>query len=175
MCGRFALETDNMFLQRMGSLRGGLDLKPRYNIAPTQQIAAVRQGWAFMARWGLIPRWASDPRIGQRMFNARAETLFEKPSFREPARRRRCIVPMTGYYEWRAETDGKQPFFIRRADCQIAAAAAVWDEWRGKESCAVVTTDAAPAVASIHRRMPVLLEEEHWTLWLDESAEEPSI
>lgn len=180
MCGRFALESDAMFLQRLLDLQGGganldIDLKPRYNIAPSQPIAAVGSGRAFMARWGLIPSWASDARIGRRMFNARAETLFDKPSFRESARRRRCIVPMTGYYEWSETPGGKQPYFIRRADRQTAAAAGIWDEWQGKESCAVITTEANAAVQRLHHRMPVLLEEEHWALWLNDSTEEPSL
>ena len=172
MCGRIVQDAAEHDLRRLFDLQGGdFPAAPRYNIAPTQPVAAVRRAdgggrEGFTARWGLVPHWASDPRIGSRMFNARAETVAEKPAFRDPFRARRCLVPMRGFYEWRADAGGKQPYFICRADRQIMAAAGVWDAQEELESCAVITVEANAAVRPIHHRMPALIEQDDWSAWL---------
>ncbi|MDE0041840.1 MAG: SOS response-associated peptidase, partial [Candidatus Poribacteria bacterium] len=135
MCGRFTLATDPMnFIRFLLEYDMPDTFTPRYNIAPTQQVAVVpnystRRIEFF--RWGLIPAWAKDPKIGNRMINARAETLSEKPSFRNPYRRRRCLVLADGYYEWRKEPSSvKTPFYIRTTSKEPFAFAGLWEAWR---------------------------------------------
>jgi putative SOS response-associated peptidase YedK len=154
------------------------ELEPRYNIAPTQAVPAVRSGEegarAFaMLHWGLVPKWAKERAIGNRMINARAETLAEKPSFRDAYRKRRCLVLADGWYEWQVAPGGKQPWFIRAKDAQPIAFAGLWERWQDPvgnallESCAIVTTDAAASIRRIHDRMPVVLAPADWDRWLD--------
>jgi putative SOS response-associated peptidase YedK len=152
--------------------------EPRYNIAPTQQVAAVLNdgsGRVTRLRWGLIPSWAKDVSIGAKMINARSETAFEKPSFRNALRRRRCVVPVDGYYEWHRPTDGRpaMPYYIRFADDEPHAIAGLWERWNdpnsGQEiaSVAVLTTRANASLAEIHDRMPVFLSGADVARWLD--------
>ncbi|MCA9067573.1 MAG: SOS response-associated peptidase, partial [Planctomycetaceae bacterium] len=150
---------------------------PRYNIAPTQDIAVVRldQGHKHrelsLLRWGLIPSWAKDPKIGNRMINARAETLAEKPSFRVAFRKRRCLVLADGFFEWQKVEGAKRPHFIHRQDDAPFAFAGLWDHWQqdGKEiqSCTIITTTANSLMEPLHNRMPVILSEETFPIWLD--------
>ena len=154
------------------------DLPPRYNIAPTQQILAVRQSTgkevreAVFLRWGLIPRWAKDPSIGNRMINARAETLAEKPAFRSAFRSRRCLVPSNGFYEWKKEEKRKQPYYIRPRGRSSFAFAGLWERWQGPEgslveSCTLITTEANELISKLHDRMPAILSPSEYALWLD--------
>lgn len=179
MCGRFTLAVEIRELEEAFEVASTIALPPRYNIAPTQPVAAVRLGFAgrelVELRWGLVPRWASDPKIGNRLINARAETVAEKPAFRDAFRRRRCVVPATGFYEWRAEGKRRRPWLFRRRDRRLFAIAGLWERWRGPagelETCTLVTREAAPPIAAIHERMPVLLTPEQVGPWLDPAAD----
>jgi len=154
--------------------------EPRYNISPTQPVAAIRwdpeQGSTLdMLRWGLIPHWAKDASIGNRMINARAETVTERPAFRVAFSRRRCLVLASGFYEWGQTPTGKWPFFIGPRDGQTMAFAGLWERWQPApdqvvESCVIITTAASPFLAPIHERMPVILPPDSQTLWLRSSA-----
>lgn len=178
MCGRFALYvTLEELTDYFGLSESPTQLAPRYNIAPTQPVGLVRvnaqsqqREWA-LALWGLIPSWSKDPTIGARMINARAETVDEKPAFRAAFKRRRCIIPASGFYEWKKMNGGKQPYFITSADGEPLGLAGLWESWSGPngealESCTILTTDANEAVALLHDRMPVILNPEDYDEWL---------
>lgn len=182
MCGRFTLKCPAAAL---GDWFGGappLDLPPRYNIAPTQMVAIVRvepatdeRQWQ-MVRWGLIPAWAKDASIGNRLINARAETVADKPAFRAAFRRRRCLVPADGYFEWQKTSRGKQPYYIRLSDERPFAMAGLWEVWEDSgtglrlESCTVITTEANDLTRPIHDRMPVILPTDAYGTWLAPEA-----
>jgi putative SOS response-associated peptidase YedK len=154
---------------------------PRYNIAPTQSVPILRTGddnartWA-EARWGLIPSWAKDQRMGARMINARAETVASKPVFRSALTRRRCLVPTTGFFEWRRTGSRKQPYFICFVDRRPFAFAGLWELWKSDrsqwiESFTIITTEPNEVVRPLHDRMPVIVAPEDYTEWID--AERP--
>jgi putative SOS response-associated peptidase YedK len=177
MCGRFTLSPPVSALQRaLPGLALPADYRPRYNIAPTQPVLAARRlddvtsvGWL---RWGLVPPWARDPSIGNRMINARAETVREKPAFRSAYRKRRCVVMADGFYEWMRAGGGKVPMRIRLADGRPFGLAGLWERWiphggEPMESCTLVTTAANATVAGIHDRMPVILDSAARERWLD--------
>ncbi len=176
MCGRFAFYSPAEATARLFGASGSLDMKPRYNIAPTQDIAAIRpqdDGRELVAlRWGLVPFWAKDPSIGNRMINARAETVAEKPAFRAAYRRRRCLVPADGFYEWKKERQGKTPWLISRDDGEPFAFAGLWERWTSKEtgedieSATLITTAANDFMADLHDRMPVILDPDTADRWL---------
>lgn len=179
MCGRFALKTPAMNISNLMHFDNVPTFERRYNIAPSQQILVVRQTAGrrvgVMMHWGLIPSWADDPEIGNRMINARAETLTQRPAFRNLLSKRRCLVPADGFYEWQKRTKSKQPFFIRRMDGQPMAFAGLWDSWGAPdgstiESCTIITVEAAPPVSDIHNRMPAILSQAQFDAWLSESA-----
>lgn len=183
MCGRFTLTTPEQDLLVQFNLPEIPDLKPRYNIAPTQPVAAVRVPKAgakrelVMLHWGLIPFWAKDPSLGARMINARSETVAEKPAFRAAFRRRRCLVPADGFYEWQKQNGAKQPFFIRLRDSRPFAFAGLWEHWGDKEgqvleSCTVLTTQPNELIRPLHNRMPVILHPHSYALWLDPEAQD---
>lgn len=184
MCGRFVLTTPAQALAaHFDAWDGGLVLTARYNIAPTQNVAAVRfeQGKRrlVMLRWGLVPGWAKDPAIGNRMINARAETAAEKPSFRAALARRRCLVPASGFFEWKREGTRKQPWYFFAPGNEPLAIAALWERWQGPqgsaiESCALLTTAANALLSPVHDRMPLLLSPRHYAHWLDPETEKPS-
>jgi putative SOS response-associated peptidase YedK len=179
MCGRFAFYSPHESVVRIFGLDADApDVEPHYNIAPTQYVAAVLGDEAGRRRlamlyWGLVPWWARDKSIGARMINARAETLQEKPAFREAYRERRCLVLADGYYEWQQRPDGKQPHFIQRRDGEPFAMAGLWERWRPDRdaeplySCTIVTTYPAAAIASLHDRMPAILSPSDHAAWLD--------
>lgn len=186
MCGRYTLTVLPQQLAEEFELEDLEPLQPRYNIAPTQEAPVVRfaedcgKRALDLFKWGLIPRWAKDPAIGSRMINARAETAAEKASFRVALRRQRCLVPCTGFYEWKAmdEATGrgkkprKQPYYIRRCDERVFALAGLWDCWRSPEgeeigSYTILTTEPNELMRGLHNRMPVILPREGYALWLD--------
>ncbi len=179
MCGRFTLATDPMnFIRFLLEYDTSDAFTPRYNIAPTQPVAVVPNNGTERIeffRWGLIPPWAKDPKIGNRMINARAETLSEKPSFRNAYRRRRCLVLADGYYEWRKEPGGgaKTPFYIRMASEKPFAFAGLWEAWRPQGeaepvlSCSIITCPANEMLRPIHHRMPAILDQDAYDLWLN--------
>ena len=125
-----------------------------------------------MLRWGLIPSWAKEPAIGSRLINARSETIAEKPSFRSAFKNRRCLIPATGFYEWKRQDRIKQPFYIRMRDTHPFAFAGLWEHWEGGEkevinSCTILTTDPNDLMRDIHNRMPVILSPDNYDMWLD--------
>ncbi|MEM7482611.1 MAG: SOS response-associated peptidase [Acidobacteriota bacterium] len=183
MCGRYTQTAPGETLADLFELPAIPELAPRFNIAPTQQAPVVRVLEARGARqlddlrWGLVPFWADDLKMGSRMINARSETAAEKPSFRNSLKRRRCLVAADGYYEWKKEGSVKQPYRIVRDDRQPFAFAGLWERWTGEDgpvdTFAILTTDAAPEIAALHHRMPVILEREEYGLWLDPAMTDP--
>jgi len=182
MCGRYSITTPVEAMRALFRFVGPPpNLAPRYNAAPTQALPVVRRDGAdderslAMLHWGLIPSWARDEKIASRLINARAETLADKPSFRSAFAKRRCLVPADGFYEWRNEKGRKQPYRIRRPDGSVFAFAGLWESWSGKpdpvETFTIVTTEAAPSIAAIHPRMPVILPEAAYRIWLDPTAD----
>lgn len=192
MCGRFTLATPAAEWAALFRLDAVPDVEPRYNIAPTQDVEVVRtppglrehpglgQEPAGAAvpreiarmRWGLVPHWAREPGSGQPLINARAETVAEKPSFRDSYRERRCLIVADGFYEWQAAGGRKQPYWIGLADGRPFGFAGLWDRWSAPEggtleSCVILTTDANETLRSLHDRMPVILDPANHDLWLD--------
>jgi len=178
MCGRFTLFEADTVLSREFGVSDIPPGSPRYNISPSQPVAAVRVPPAgrgrelVLLRWGLIPSWSKDPAIGNRLINARAETVREKPSFRNAFRRHRCLIPASGFYEWQRQERGKQPFFIRMRDARPFAFAGLWDRWESPdkgviETCTILTTAANAVLVPIHDRMPVILPPAEYARWLD--------
>ncbi len=157
------------------------ELSPRYNIAPTQPVLAVRQDGSGprsgdLLRWGLIPPWSPDPRMGAKMFNARSETVTDKPAFREAFAGRRCLIPVDGFYEWRKQGAQRQPFYFSARDHRLLALAGLWERWEypgGEviESCSILTTAANKLMRRFHHRMPVILAADQHERWL---ATEPA-
>lgn len=181
MCGRFTLTTDLEDLaDRFSFQAANLSFTPRYNIAPSQPLLAVIGGEerrAGLLRWGLIPSWAKDSSIGDRMINARAETVAEKPSFRRALQKRRCLVLADGFYEWKKEGKKKTPMYIRLKSHEPFGFAGLWETWKSSEgdpihSCTIITTTPNALMEPIHNRMPVLLTCDAEALWLDRSLEE---
>lgn len=178
MCARYTLSTPPTTLADLFDAELLIDVGPRFNIAPTQDIAGVRltpEGTRemVMMRWGLIPSWAHDPAIGNKHLNARSETVGEKPSFREPIRYRRCLIPADGFFEWKTLENGKkQPYLIRNKNRQLLTFAGIWDRWlapSGKfvDSCAILTVPANPLLQPLHERMPLILQPADHLQWLD--------
>lgn len=191
MCGRFTLAVDPADLMETlpgFALPAERELSPRYNIAPTQEIAVVpntgRNQIEFF-RWGLVPSWAKDPKIGNRMINARSETLAEKPSFRAAFRRRRCLILADGFFEWRKETaKAKTPLYVHLKSGKPFAFAGLWEVWspQGKTSlseapllsCTIITTTPNSLLEPIHNRMPVILDPDSYDFWLDPREQSPN-
>ena len=181
MCGRYTLRTPVDSLAEQFEIEEyPSSLNTSYNIAPTQEVAAVveedEKRKLEMLRWGLIPSWADDPAIGNKMINARAETVSEKPSFRKAFKERRCLILADGFYEWQKTNNGKQPYYIRMGDGSPFAFAGLWESWGKYEeeirSCTILTTDANDLVGEVHHRMPVILPPENYDLWLDPDMRE---
>jgi len=176
MCGRYFLNSPMEAIAVQFQCEAQAGFAPRYNLAPTAVVPVVLATPAVrvitLHRWGLVPSWSKDPALGARLANARAETAADKPSFRAPFRRGRCIIPADGFYEWQARTGGpKQPFCIRAADGSILAFAGLRDTWEGSdgalETFAILTTSANGLMAPIHDRMPVILAPADYAAWLD--------
>jgi len=181
MCGRFVQSSSGQTLAERFGVAEAPALRPRYNIAPTQLAAAVREiegrRRIDLLRFGLVPGWAEDLRVGSRMINARAERIATAPAFRAAFRRRRCIVPADGFYEWQPRGKTKQPWLVRAADGAPLALAAVWErfepaEGEPVESFALVTTEANDALRPIHDRMPVALAPDEVDAWLDPAQQD---
>lgn len=177
MCGRYAATLPPEQMAELFKLLNQIDLVPRYNIAPTQPVAAIweetgrREG--HFARWGLVPRWVKDPREFPLMINARAETMAEKPAFRDALKHGRCIIPASGYYEWHTGPDKKkQPYYITLDDDQPMALAGLYATWVGPEgeeidTVATITVPANPQLSVVHDRMPAILRGDEIDAWLD--------
>jgi putative SOS response-associated peptidase YedK len=183
MCGRFTLSTPAQTLQKLFDLPEVPELSPRYNIAPSEMLATVRlpegkpSRELALLRWGLIPPWAEDPDVGNRMINARAETVATSPAFRGAFRRRRCLVPADGFYEWQRQGRHKQPYYLHMRDGSPFAFAGLWEHWKGPEgkvieSCTLITTEPSDLVRPVHNRMPVILAPDDYALWLDPGVQD---
>lgn len=179
MCGRFALfATSAELAEHFGLTEAVAEaLPPHYNITPGQAVAVVRERDGVrrldLLKWGLVPFWAKDASIGQRLINARLDSVHSKPAFREAFTRRRCLIAASGFYEWGEAVQGRRrPFFVRGRGEPLLAFAGLWERWRSPdgrtlETCVIVTTDANPTLAPIHERMPVLVAREDQARWLD--------
>jgi putative SOS response-associated peptidase YedK len=185
MCGRFALalplETVTEAFDVQLSTPLPMALEPRYNIAPTQPVLAVRlapdsgERELALLQWGLIPSWAKDPKMGSRLINARSETAAEKPAFRAAFKRRRCLIPASGFYEWQQMNGNgkrKQPMYVQAANGRPLGLAGLWEVWQSGdgsvvESCTILTTAANELMAPIHDRMPVIIDPVDYEAWLD--------
>lgn len=184
MCGRFALtRSSGEVAARFGVQQVLFHFSPRYNIAPSQPVATVMleggERLLTACKWGLVPFWAKDASIGNRLINARAETLTEKPAFKYALARRRCLVPADGFYEWRTEGNRRQPVYIRRRDGGLFAFAGLWEEWQSPDgsplrTCTIITTQPNSLIAPIHHRMAVILSPDSEETWLDPSVRDPS-
>jgi putative SOS response-associated peptidase YedK len=176
MCGRFAQRTPAKTLARVFQVDEMPEIESRYNIAPTQDILSIRRTEdgreAAMLKWGLVPSWAKDVSIGAKLINARSETVTEKPSFREAFKKRRCIIPADGFYEWQRTGGKKQPYFFRMQDEHPFGFAGLWEKWKAidgqvLETCTILTTEANEVLQPVHDRMPVILHPDDYELWLD--------
>jgi len=185
MCGRFSLISSEELIKRIFRLNHA-PVQPRFNIAPTQDAAVVRiavnsnERELAQLRWGLIPPWSKDASIGVCMINAKSETVFEKPAFRQAARSRRCLIPADGFYEWKQSGGAKQAHYIYLKDKQPFAMAGLWEKWQSPDgaevqSCTVLTTDANDLVGPIHHRMPVILPIDQHDAWLDPAMQRQEI
>ena len=197
MCGRFSQQRPASELAEIFAAEPLADEPgPRFNIAPTDEALVVVQRDERRAttayRWGLIPHWADAAKVGSRMFNARAESLTASPAFRDALRRKRCLVPVDGFYEWRRDGIGsgpvaggrggtrRQPFAIARADCRPLVLAGLWSGWRDPSAdrvvrtFTIVTTRPNDQMADLHDRMPVVLPDDAWTTWLDPALDDPA-
>jgi putative SOS response-associated peptidase YedK len=178
MCGRYRLSRRKQMIEEYFETENEVDWEPRYNIAPSQPVGIIRQDPSkperhfSLARWGLIPSWATDAAIGFKTINARAETVAEKPAFRDAFVSRRCLFPADGFFEWRRSGKEKQPFHFGMQDDSLFAFAGLWDRWRDPsgtviESCSILTTTPNSLLAEVHDRMPVILRRDNYNLWLD--------
>jgi putative SOS response-associated peptidase YedK len=189
MCGRFSLNQTGEALAEAFQLQAVPPVFPRYNIAPSQPLAAIVATPAVpiphvdFLLWGLIPSWAKDPTIGQRLINARAEIVADKPSFRAAFRRRRCLILADGFYEWQAQAKQKtkQPHYIFLKDHQPFAFAGLWEHWSDPvsggelETCTILTTAPNELMEPIHSRMPVILSPDDYEPWLDPGYDQPQV
>lgn len=185
MCGRYTLRTSPHELQEIFATLNSVEWSPRYNIAPTQTVVAVRQQEEGKGRelermrWGLIPSWAKDAKIGNSLINARADGVATKASFRSAFKKRRCLIPVDGFYEWQAVPGqkAKQPYLISVKDVPVFAFAGLWEYWTDPEgkpvvSSTIITTDANEAMAPVHNRMPVILDPSDYDAWLDRTQQD---
>lgn len=183
MCGRYSLHSNPHVVALQFGLVHPPQFAARYNIAPGTPVLAVRgepnqSRTGLMLHWGLIPSWAKDPSIGHRLINARAEHLAEKPSFRNAFRRRRCIVPADGFYEWSVANGRKQPYYVRPREPTMFGIAGLYEYWNGPQgligTCTVITTAANDLMRPLHERMPAILQVADYAHWLDPDHPEPS-
>ena len=180
MCGRYTLNSSGDELALLFDLPEIPEVPQRYNLAPTQEAAVVRverpgapRQLGFL-KWGLVPYWAKEASIGNRMINARSESVAEKPAYKHSFRKQRCLIPTSGFYEWKKEGKAKQPYLIRRKDARPFAFAGLWARWMepGKgplDTFTILTTEANETIRPLHDRMPVIVGQEDFDLWLDPS------
>lgn len=176
MCGRFALKSPPAELVTRFGLDECADFSPRFNIPPGTDIPVIRQSpegkrVLHLLRWGLVPHWSKDPGIGTKLNNARGESVAEKPSFRDAFKRRRCLIPANGYFEWKTEGKIKQPYYISLKSGEPMAMGGLWESWKAPDgsilrTVCVVTTSPNTVMEPIHDRMPVIVAPENWQSWL---------
>ena len=179
MCGRYSLTISGEELAEIFGVNK-IEFSPRYNIAPGQEVPVISyiddKKHLSMMRWGLVPSWADKVSIGYKMINARAETIDQKPSFRQSFFRRRCLIPADGYYEWEKKGKEKLPSRITLPNSEVFAFAGIWEYWEKGDiklyTCSIITTEASESVKHIHHRMPVVLQEEMQEVWLQSNSKE---
>ncbi len=180
MCGRFTLTANPEVVRDLFDLATTpSNMEPRYNVAPTQPVAVITNDGPHALtyfRWGLVPSWSKDIKIGNKLINARSEEAYQKPSFRSAFKRRRCLIPTNGFYEWQKEGKGKTPHFIHLRGGELFAFAGLWEIWHSPEgdelrTCTILTTEANALVAPLHNRMPVILKPQDYSLWLAKSEQ----
>jgi len=184
MCARYNLHSDPKLLVEQFGLEVGLPM-PRFNICPTQYVPLIRPATdrpgreVASLRWGLIPSWADDPKIAARLINARAETAADKPAFRSAFKRRRCLVPASGFYEWSGPKKSRQPHVFEFRDGRPFAFAGLWEEWQRDgeriQSFTILTTEANEVLAPFHDRMPVIVHRDDYDLWMTGQPAEVSV
>ena len=176
MCGRFTVISAKEAMRALFRYPEQPNFPPRYNVAPTQPIAVVRLQEAkrqfVLMRWGLLPSWVKDPKAFSVVINARGESVLDKPAFSNAMKRRRCLIPADGFYEWQATGGRKQPYYVRAKSGAPLAFAGLWETWTGPngeelDTVAIITTTANRTLAAIHARMPVIVPEEAFDLWLN--------
>ena len=179
MCGRFVGFRSLHELKKTFPIdKATCEVTENYNVAPSQEVLAIikyeNENWLEKLHWGLVPFWAKDISIGNKLINARAETIASKPSFRNAFKKRRCIIPADGFYEWKGPKGQKQPIFITLPESKPFAFAGLWETWHKKDdpdtmykSCTIITTEASDSVREIHHRMPAILTPEMYESWLD--------
>ncbi|HKI06328.1 MAG TPA: SOS response-associated peptidase [Thermoanaerobaculia bacterium] len=184
MCGRYTLTSSGEELALLFDISDLPMVLPRYNLAPTQEAAVVRvtapgePRRLDLLKWGLIPYWAKEASIGNRMINARAESVAEKPAYKWSFKKKRCLIAADGFYEWKKEGKLKQPYLIHRQDGKPFAFAGLWSSWKNPaqekpvETFTILTTDANDLMRPLHDRMPVILDPENFDLWLDPKMED---
>jgi putative SOS response-associated peptidase YedK len=186
MCGRFVQNIPFETLQQNFNIRTSThDIIPNYNVAPAQEILVIikhdNENNLEQLHWGLVPFWAKDISIGSRMINARAETVSQKPSFRNAFKKRRCLIPADGFYEWKGKKGNKQPYYVASSSGEPFAFAGLWETWADKESdeesvyksCTIITTAASEGIREIHHRMPVILDTNFYEKWLNAEIQDP--
>ena len=185
MCGRYRLSRRKQIVEQHFDATGDEDWIPRYNIAPTQPVPVIRQHPKeprrdlSLLRWGLIPSWAKDASAAERTINARSETAATLPAFRDALKLRRCLIPADGFYEWQRRGATKQPFCFEVNGGELFAFAGLWDRWKDANgqwirSCSILTTAPNAVTSSVHDRMPVILHQSDYDLWLDPGLTETS-
>jgi putative SOS response-associated peptidase YedK len=178
MCGRYRLSRRKQILEERFGASGEDDWTPRYNIAPTQLVPVIRQHPKeprrdiSLLRWGLIPSWSKDASGAARAINARAETVATLPAFRDSFQSRRCLIPADGFYEWQKRGSAKQPYCFEVDDGELFAFAGIWDRWKDSSgqwirSCSILTTTPNAVTSAVHDRMPVILDQDNYDVWLD--------
>lgn len=184
MCGRFVSDLPPGIFSELFAVSAPADLPRSFNIAPSNNILAVRTletgRELALLRWGFIPSWAKDSTAVKAVINARSETLQEKPFFRQAIRKRRCIIPANGFFEWQREENSKQPYYIRMKSDEIMGLAGIWECWTSPdgerlETCAILTVSANSLIRTIHDRMPVIIRPDDYHLWLDRNTVDPAI
>ncbi|HWE64186.1 MAG TPA: SOS response-associated peptidase [Chloroflexota bacterium] len=183
MCGRYTVTNPEQIALRF-DVEQPPHVEATYNAAPSEQLPVIvehdGQRAMHLFRWGLVPHWAKDPQAGFNMMNARAETVAEKPAYRMPLRRQRCLVPASGFFEWKTTVEGKRPYYIHLKDDDLFAFAGLYDTWhdaqgRSLETYTVITTAANSLLAPLHERMPVILPRDVEALWLDPEIQDASL
>jgi len=177
MCGRYALHSNPDVIALQFGLGIAPEFKPSYNVCPGSDILVVRENRdgervAARHRWGLVPHWAKDPAIGNKLANARGDTVAEKPAFRDAFLKRRCLVPASGFYEWHSARGRKSPWYLRPLDAPLFALAGIAAYWKGLYSVSLITTEPNEVMQPIHERMPVIVPPERYAEWLDRSRQD---
>lgn len=174
MCGRFTLSYDAKYVEEYFDASNGVNIHTSYNIAPSQELPVVwqtEQGERSirLMHWGLIPHWSKQPTSKYKMFNARADTLLQKPAYRDAYKKRRCLIPADGFYEWHTHNGKKYPYYIQMNEHRLFAFAGLWEYWQGEKtlySCTIITTESNQLLRGIHERMPVILHTKDYDSWL---------